>query len=70
MIVFVLLGLITVDLFPLPPTLVPLQLVLHDGGSVVGRGIPAKGEVVFHPRAHLGRVGLGGAEGGDRQGTL
>ena len=66
----VLLGLVTVDLFPLPPTLIPLQLILCDGRSIVRWGIPAKGEVVFCSRAHLGRVRLGRTEGRDRQGTL
>ena len=66
----VLLGLVAVDLFPFSPTLVPLQLVLRDGCSVVGWGVPAKGEVVFRPIAHLGRVGLRWTEGRDCQRTL
>ena len=70
MIVLVLLGLIAVDLLPFSPALVPLQLVLSDGRSVVGRGVPAKGEVAFCPGTDLGRVRLGRSDGRDRQGTL
>ena len=47
MIMLVLFGLIAVDLLPLSPTLVPLQLVLSDRSSIVGRGVPAKSEVIF-----------------------
>ena len=66
MIMLVLFGLIAVDLLPLSPTLVPLQLVLSDRSSIVGRDIPAKSEVIFCPNTDLGRVRLGWSEGGDR----
>lgn len=70
MVMLKLLGLVTVDLLPLSPALVPFQLVLCDGSTIVGWGIPPKAEVVLGSTGHLGRIGLGWTEGRDHQGTL
>ena len=62
MVVLELLGLIAVDLLPLSPALIPLQLVLRDGRPVVRWGIPTKTQAVLCPTSHLRRVWLGGTE--------
>lgn len=62
MVEFELLSLVTVDLLPLLMTLVPLQLVLGDGRTVVCRGIPAKVQTILDSAGHLRRVGLRRAE--------
>ena len=63
MAVLKLLGLVAVNLLPLSPALVPLQLVLVDGRPVVRRGIPTKAQAVLGSTGNLWWVWLGGTEG-------
>ena len=65
MTVLELFSLVAVYLLPLSlASLVPFQLVLGDGRSVVTRGIPTKAYTVLGSAGNLWWVGLGGVEGG------
>lgn len=59
----VLLWLVAGQLLPLPTTLVPLQLVVRDGGTVVLGGVPTQRQRVLGPVRELGWEGLGGRPG-------
>ena len=65
-----LLCFVTDQLFPFVPALVPLQLVLGDGGAIVLRGVPTQGERALGPTGDLRREGRWWGESGNGEGRF